>query len=295
MPSDKLKVFISWSGLLAKQVAVVWYDLVKLVIDGVEPFMSEENIGAGQRGLDKIAAELSGSRFGIIVVTQDNQGSEWLNYEAGALSKFVGDAPAVRVAPSLVDFDRKNDVKGPLGQFQASLLDKEGVRFIVREIARVVDDADEASVLQRLEYAWPEYAARFAAAKGLGAKEPSEAHRKPDDMLDEILTLVRDLARVANARIDSNTPAMVREFGPSYGTLSREYVSGMVMAVLKGCPDKAGGVVSVNLVHLPDGKPGAVVETSFEIPSLFQDRIRETLAEMNIGQVAFEKMNIVQQ
>ena len=147
MASDKFKVFISWSGTLSKQVASVWYDLVKEIFDVVEPFMSEENIGAGVRGLEKIAIELSGSSFGIIVVTQENQSSQWLNYEAGALSKDLG-VESVRVAPSLVDFSRKNDVTGPLGQFQASLLDEGGVRSILIEIAKVVG-ADEASVTKR--------------------------------------------------------------------------------------------------------------------------------------------------
>ena len=111
MAGDKFKVFISWSGELAKQIAFVWKDLVKETFDTVQPFMSEENIGAGERNLAKIADELAGTGFGIIVVTQENQNSAWLNYEAGALSKDVSNE-SVRVAPSLVDFDSKGDVAG---------------------------------------------------------------------------------------------------------------------------------------------------------------------------------------
>jgi hypothetical protein len=132
---DKFKVFISWSGQLSKDVATVWRNLVKETFDSVEPFMSEENIGAGERGLAKIAKELAGTSFGIIVVTQENQNSPWLNYEAGALSKDVDDE-TVRVAPSLVDFERKTDVTGPIGQFQASLLNREGVEYISSKLRR---------------------------------------------------------------------------------------------------------------------------------------------------------------
>lgn len=192
MADDRFKVFISWSGQLAKKVAAVWLDLVKETFDTVEPFMSEENIGAGERGLAKIALELAGTKFGIIVVTQENQNSPWLNYEAGALSKDVDD-DTVRVAPSLVDFERKNDVAGPLGQFQASLLDREGVEHILIEIAKVVG-VDELSIKKRFANSWSnEYEKRFTSAR---QAEGSQPVRRPDDeILDEILTIVREIGR----------------------------------------------------------------------------------------------------
>jgi hypothetical protein len=254
--------------------------------------MSEENIGAGQRGLPKIATELSGSSFGIIVVTQDNQNSQWLNYEAGALSKDLEDQ-TVRVAPSLVDFDRKTDVTGPLGQFQASLLNENGVRFILTEIAKVVG-ADEGAVTKRFNNAWPGYEARFADAMAAGTARPSDARRDPDEMLDEILTIVRDMARTANARMDPTAPAMVREFGSSYGTLSREFVSGVVNSLLDKMPNMAGGVMSVDLSHRPDGTPSVTVKSSFEVLPPFRQQIIEALSRWRIADVRFEELIVHQ-
>ncbi|SLD64557.1 ATP-dependent DNA helicase PcrA [Mycobacteroides abscessus subsp. bolletii] len=197
---DKFKVFISWSGQLSRRIATIWRDLVKETFDTVEPFMSEENIGAGERGLPKISAELAGTSFGVIVVTQENQNSPWLNYEAGALSKNVGDQ-TVRVAPTLVDFERKNDVTGPIGQFQASLLNREGVEYVLVEIARLAD-VDESAVKKRFAHFWrEEYECRFNSAKNL-SDSPIAAkakRRSSDDVLDEILTTVRDLARTSAA------------------------------------------------------------------------------------------------
>jgi hypothetical protein len=192
--ADKFKVFISWSGQLSQAVAAIWLDLISETFDSVEPFMSEENIGAGERGLVKIATELAGTSFGIIVVTQENQNSPWLNYEAGALSKDVVDE-TVRVAPSLVDFERKNDVTGPIGQFQASLLNREGVEYILVEIAKIVG-VDEASIRKRLTNSWrEEYETRFNSAKTAGGDEPVAQRRGNDEILDEILTIIRELAR----------------------------------------------------------------------------------------------------
>lgn len=193
---DKFKVFLSWSGNLAKAVAAVWADLLAETFDAVAPFMSEENIGAGERGLTKIATELAGTSFGIIIVTQENQTSPWLNYEAGALSKNLGDE-TVRVAPCLVDFPRKNDATGPLSQFQGTMLDKGGVERILLEIAKVVG-VDEAAIKRRFARSWLEYEERFKAAR---AANPTTPHRRSDpEMLDEILTIVRDLARSAEER-----------------------------------------------------------------------------------------------
>ncbi|CDP82945.1 MULTISPECIES: TIR domain-containing protein [Mycolicibacterium] len=199
--AEKFKVFISWSGELAKAVATVWTELITEVFDGVAPFMSEENIGAGERGLAKIATELAGTGFGIIVVTQDNQHSQWLNYEAGALSKDVDDQ-TVRVAPSLVDFDRKNDVTGPLGQFQGTLLNEGGVEKILTELAKVIG-VDETSVRKRFHRAWAdEYEDKFERAKATRPRPTKPAHRQTPEMLDEILTLVREIARTSKPPVE---------------------------------------------------------------------------------------------
>lgn len=204
------------------RVAEVWADLVRELFDVAEPFMSEENIGAGERGLTKIAAELAGTSFGIIVVTQENQSSQWLNYEAGALSKDLNDQ-TVRVAPSLVDFARKNDVTGPLGQFQASMLDKNGVKHVLLEIAKVVE-ADEAAVTKRFNNAWnQEYEARFDEARQRAHDAPRVEHqRSSDEILDEVLTIVRELARVSPA--EPRELATVSPAEPRNATYTKEEI-----------------------------------------------------------------------
>jgi hypothetical protein len=188
----KSKVFISWSGNLSKQVAVVWHDLLSHLFDAVVPFMSEADIGAGERGLARIETELADTLFGIIVVTQENQRSQWLNFEAGALSKNLPDAEN-RVAPCLVDFPLKSDATGPLTQFQATLLDREGIERILVAIADVMHLNTE-SLRQRFVFAWDAvYKDRFAKASETPAGTPE--HRPEREILDEILTIARDLPR----------------------------------------------------------------------------------------------------
>jgi hypothetical protein len=131
--------------------------------------MSEEDVGAGERGLTVIAEEFADTNFGIIVVTQENPESQWLNYESGALSKNVRDE-TVRVAPSLVDFTQKGDVTGPIGQFQGRLLDRHGIEDILVEIAKVAK-VDEQKVRERFGFAWNnDYESRFSEARKTRAK-----------------------------------------------------------------------------------------------------------------------------
>lgn len=187
--AGKLKIFISWSGKLSEEVALVWHTVLSELFDNALPWMSEKDIGVGTRGLTEIASELADSKFGIIVVTQANQGSQWLNYESGSLAKDVDDE-AVRVMPSLVDFHSKSDVTGPLGQFQATLLNKDGVVRILKQVSKAVgvEWSKKQSVFER---SWPEYETRFDAARASVA--PSRPKSRPEaDKIDEILTLVRD-------------------------------------------------------------------------------------------------------
>lgn len=189
-----MKVFISWSGERAKKVATVWKQLITEVFDDVVAFMSEEDIGAGERGLSKVATELAGTNFGIIVVTPGNQNSQWLNYEAGALSKGVDDQ-TVRVAPSLVGFKLKSDSTGPLAQFQGTLLNAEGIERILVEIAKVAG-VNQDSVRKRFRWAWGgDYEDLFSKASSPIDRSELGRHRPAPEVLDEILTLARGISR----------------------------------------------------------------------------------------------------
>lgn len=226
-------MFISWSGSRARQVAAVWQELLLDVFDSVEPFMSDKNIGAGERSLPKIAEELDGTAFGIIVVTPENQDSQWLNYEAGALSKGLHD-PTVRVAPSLVGFRSQGDASGPISQFQATLLDRGGVEKILIEIAKIIE-IESPPIRKRFNLAWEaEYAERFAEASA--EIERGGSRRRPQwEILDEILTLIRrtaalQLPQEQDLRSDQSapygsTPEGYTQLLQSFSKLMNHYVA----------------------------------------------------------------------
>ena len=68
-----MKVFISWSGSLSKSVATQLRDWLLCVLQGLDVFMSSEDIDSGSRWFDHIGGQLESSSFGVIVTTRENQ------------------------------------------------------------------------------------------------------------------------------------------------------------------------------------------------------------------------------
>jgi hypothetical protein len=132
-----LKIFISWSGELAKECTKVLRVWLPKMFDHIDPWASDVDIDAGTRGLDAIQERLNDSTFGIIVVTTENMSKPWLNFEAGALSRRL-EADLTRVVPLLVNFDAVYQLQGPIAQFQATKLDRDGMSRLCRSIAAVI-------------------------------------------------------------------------------------------------------------------------------------------------------------
>lgn len=93
-----MKVFISWSGEKSKVAALALRDWIPNIIQAAEPWMSEIDIGAGERWNPKVSGELKESNYGIVCLTKDNLDAAWIHFEIGALAKTVEDA---FVCPSL--------------------------------------------------------------------------------------------------------------------------------------------------------------------------------------------------
>jgi TIR domain len=191
-----MKVFISWSGPRSRHVARALHDWLPDIVQYVEPWMSHENIQAGARWNPEINEQLSQTKFGIICLTPENQHQPWLVFEAGALAKTVDDDTFV--VPYLIDMD-KSEVKGPLAQFQYVLLDEEGSFGLVQSINKVPDN-DAALPGERLEKvfrrSWPDLKSVFDDLPDADA--PIQKPRGSDEILREVLELVRDISRQVN-------------------------------------------------------------------------------------------------
>ena len=186
-----MDVFISWSGERSGKVAEALHHWLPSVIQSVSPFMSASDIEKGSRWSPEIANRLEKSQFGLICLTPEDLEAPWLLFEAGALSKSIGNS---RVVPYLYGVSLAQ-LQGPLTQFQVALAEKEPTRDTIRSINTALGDKGlEASRLERsFEAWWPdlEKSLQIIPAGG-GAAAPPRSDR---EILEEILGVVRQVSR----------------------------------------------------------------------------------------------------
>lgn len=209
MASDSdLKIFISWSGDLAREVTKVLRAWLPKMFDNVDPWASDVDIDAGLRGLDVIQDRLNLSSFGIIVVTTENQNKSWLNFEAGALSKRL-EGDANRVVPLLVNFEDVYQVQGPIRQFQAVHLNEDGMRSLCRSIAAVMG-LDALTIDSRFTWAWSDLEAAVERAKELAGQQPEPPELDEKELLSVMFQSIRQMERQVSALSNQTAPPRSR-------------------------------------------------------------------------------------
>ncbi|MCZ2815239.1 toll/interleukin-1 receptor domain-containing protein [Modestobacter sp. VKM Ac-2984] len=194
-----MNVFLSWSGSKSKDVARALRQWLPNVIQGIrEPWMSDRDLAAGVKWDKSITEALDATDIGIICVTRENQEKVWLNFEAGAISRSVEDREG-RVIPLLIDFAEPTDLKGPLSTFQAVQADRAGIESVLTAIdALSTSPLGEIRLAATLEVWWPRLEDELKGIANSHAVADSAdvpAERDPEDMLREVLSLVRGLTR----------------------------------------------------------------------------------------------------
>ena len=179
---------MSWSGNRSKGLANALREWLPLVLQYVEPWVSDKDIAAGDRWAQALTEKLESSNFGIICVTPENIGSEWLLFEAGALSKSMLDG---KVIPLLFGLEL-SDLGGPLSQFQAQKMERAGMMEVVRAINKVADKgASEQIIEQLVPTLWPRLA---ASLESIPDTPVSQRHTRPQhEVLEELVTGIRGI------------------------------------------------------------------------------------------------------
>lgn len=194
--SEKTSVFLAWSGPVSQKMAVLLKKYLPLLVRSIDVFLSED-IGKGKRWHSEIANALGSTKFGILCLTPENLSSEWIHFEAGALSKTIEDT---HVCPLLLDV-KKSDLKEPLASFHATLFDEKEFRKLVNDLAKACSDGLEVEQLNTLMDAlWPKINANIKELKAELAEarkksgEPEDT-AKSDPLLEEVLVRVREHGR----------------------------------------------------------------------------------------------------
>lgn len=235
-----MKVFLSWSGELSHKVALAFRDWLPSVIQSIEPYVSSEDIDKGARWSAEMAEELEKSRYGIICITKENVGKPWINFEAGALSRSIEkstvQAFSSAVSPFLFDL-KSSDLEGPLTQFQYVVNERSDILKLISSVNSKVEvnQLSPEKVEKTFERWWPDLRDALAkiATEGLVSSEPRTPARKPEEILNELLELVRSQQRLMVSKDDlvqlvASLSAPIRAeiapgvrqsgFGPGFGT-----------------------------------------------------------------------------
>jgi hypothetical protein len=188
-----VKVFISWSGEPSRSIARALDRWLESVVQAVDVWMSDEEIGSGARWNDAIAKSLSETNFGIVCLTRENQHKPWLIFEAGALAKSVA---AARVVPLCIDLSPA-EVTGPLEAFQARELNEAGMRRLVHDLSAASENPKELGAV--FDAMWPQLEA--AVTETINATPTdTEPRRSADDMLEELVERMRHMDRRSAVR-----------------------------------------------------------------------------------------------
>lgn len=209
-------VFISWSGAQAREVAAALREaLPKMLAHKIKPFVSSEDIAKGDRGLVVIADELEKARFGIVVVTKENQNAPWLNFEVGALGKSMSTG---KVAPLLIGLT-DSDLTGPIRQFQnTEASDEKAVRALVASMNTALEEPLNVDIVDVLfAAAWPAFKAVLKGSSSKVAPSSATEERTATEMLEELVVSVRGLRR----DLDS-----IRQQAPSRETTLGDGIAG---------------------------------------------------------------------
>ncbi|MEH6690627.1 MAG: toll/interleukin-1 receptor domain-containing protein [Pseudorhizobium pelagicum] len=185
-----MKLFISWSGQASQQIAVEIRRWLPLLLPAVEPFITTTDIEKGARWQGEIVKELEESNYGIVCLTPQNLHSQWLAFEAGALSKHLNG----KVATLLFDVTHA-EVHPPLSMFQGTLFNEQEVRQLVLNInsSAPPEKRREDGQIERLfPMLWTEFNNSVALILQNAAQPAQEQDAlNLEDVATEMLALLR--------------------------------------------------------------------------------------------------------
>lgn len=192
-----MKIFLSWSGDLSNSLAKILYEWLPMVINDVQPYLSEEEIRKGARWSADVAKELEAKNFGILCLTPENIEAPWILFEAGSLAKVVDNS---RVSPLLFGI-KPSDLRGPLSQFQATAFHEADVLRLIMSINKAnTKPLDDMLVGRTFIALWPVLKAKVdTCLENAPTREPElpvTGLQHPEiirlnDIAEEILVLTR--------------------------------------------------------------------------------------------------------
>jgi len=227
-----MDVFISWSGERSRAAAEALRGWLPKIINAIKPWLSSADLDKGARWGTEVAARLEIAKAGILCLTPNNIHSDWILFEAGALSKTLQNT---FVCPLLIGLE-PTDLKGPLAQFQATRATEEDLLQLLKTLNVALGNAalPDSHIDEAFEVWWPKLHAQLEKLPPDGPSgRPSRNER---DLLEEILGLVRNQSRsLSTDSLDLSDEDR------------KEIIEGRITRAVKSIDPSAGGVISTSM------------------------------------------------
>jgi hypothetical protein len=124
------------------------------LMHGDEIFHSDE-IPKGSSWYSALNTALRECDAGIFCITPESLRSQWMLFEAGALSPQIGDRPGLFAYLYGI-----SEINGPLGRFQATRFDRDDTRKLIESLTAIRDSPDKKSILQAFDKTWTTFEAK---------------------------------------------------------------------------------------------------------------------------------------
>lgn len=176
-----------------------------MLINALDPYVSTEDIEKGTIWRTEIAAKLEETDCGILCVTPQNLHSEWMHFEAGALSKRVTET---RVCTFMMGTTAADLGTSPLSNFQHTMPDKDDFLRLLRTLNNFCGNlrSDDNALEKVFDKFWEDISGRLdnirkdiakskPKAKEKALPETTAAGQISPAVVDEVLSRLRGLER----------------------------------------------------------------------------------------------------
>ena len=189
-----MKIFISWSGEQSRFIAKLLSDWIEQVIQVAEPWISTD-IEKGKRWNAEIAGKLEESKVGIFIMTPSNLSSEWVHFEAGAISK-TQDAYVCTLLYNI----HTTDISSALAQFQATKLEKQEMLTLIKQVNNQIEKSGNKSLKDSqieniFESLWPDFERKLEL---IPESKNERENRTEKELIEESLNILRYLKNSAD-------------------------------------------------------------------------------------------------
>jgi hypothetical protein len=183
-----MKIFLSWSGEISKNIATDLKDFLRTTIQALDPFFSRNDIAKGTRWSGELAKQLNDINIGIIVLTKENTKAPWILFEAGALAKNIEGG---LVCTILTDV-KESDLNGPLLEFQNTKFNKEDFRKLIHDLNERIEKPIEKEILnQSFNKQWSSFERKVKKHLKVEKELLNKPILEEREVLDEVLRIVR--------------------------------------------------------------------------------------------------------